>query len=155
MADYTQTQLRKIKLGKCLTPFCSKKAAKKCVHCHACHRQKWAEKYPEKYVYANLRGNARRRKKDFSLTFEEFISFISENDYMKLRGRGRLCLSIDRKRNWEGYHKDNIRTITVASNASKRNYVDYFRNENGEEIAVTEETFDGNFDPPVMQEPPF
>jgi len=155
MPDYTRTQLQKIKLGRCITPFCAKKAGKRTRYCPACARRLWAEKYPEKYVFANLRGNARRRKKDFSLTLEEFLGFISENDYMKLRGRGRLCLSIDRKRNWEGYHKDNIRAITVASNVSKRHYVDYFRNQNGEEEAVTESTFDGNFDPPEMPDAPF
>lgn len=155
MADYTQTQLRKIKVGRCITPFCVKKAAKKRVRCAACDRRIWAEKYPIRYVFANLRGNARRRKKKFSLTLEEFTSFLSGNDYMKLRGRGKHCLSIDRPKNWLGYHKDNIRAITVTSNASKRNYVDYFRNENGEEEATTEKTFDGNFDPPEISEAHF
>ncbi len=154
MADYTVSQLRKIKAGKCLTPFCPKKA-KNTLYCYACERRRWAAKHPEKYVFANLRGNARRRKKEFSLTLAEFISFISENDFMKLRGRTKFSLCIDRKRNWEGYHKDNIQAITVQSNSFKRNYVDYFRNEDGEEIAVTEDTFDGNFELPVTQEPPF
>lgn len=116
--------------------------------------RKWAKKNPIKYVFYTLKGNAKRRKKAFSLTYDQFVSFISENDYMKLKGKTKYSLCIDRERNWEGYHIDNIKTITLSANSSKRNYVDYFRNQAGEMEAVTEETA-SHFDVPKIEDAPF
>lgn len=126
MRELTPAEQRKRNQGLCITKFC-RKPAKAGIHCHACHRRLWAEKNPLRYCFCNLRGNARRRKKDFTLTFEQFCYKVTGTDYLnpERRGTTKYCLSIDRRFNEYGYHCWNIRVITISLNSSKRNYVDY------------------------------
>lgn len=128
MREYTPVEKRKIRLGLCFTPFCRKKPKRGHI-CSTCARRKWAEKHPEKYAFCNLRGNARRRDKDFTLTFEQFKTKIEGTEYMENRGRTKLCWSIDRFWNEHGYHDWNVRVVTVSYNSTKRNYIDYPKNE--------------------------
>lgn len=81
---------------------------------------------PEKVCYNNLKGNAKKRGKSFSLTFEEFLSFLEMNpDYLSKKGKGVKNLQIDRIDNSKGYSLDNIRSITTKENLWKRDNIDY------------------------------
>jgi hypothetical protein len=129
----TQTEARKHRNGICITPFCTTapkryKTGKVPLRCSACCRREWAEKNPEKYLYANLRGNARRRGKVFDISFEAFTAFLTRENYLRRkRGRTKTSVSVDRDRNELGYIEGNLRAITIQANSVKRNYVDYFR----------------------------
>lgn len=158
MADLTQNEAKKQRLGICIAPFCSnhvKKVRRKNgtlytpLRCSACARSDWAMRNPEKYLYANLRGNARRRGKVFAITLVEFMDFLKRENYLRRkRGRTRTSVSVDRVINELGYVAGNLKAITLSSNAVKRHYVDYFRrmeeaayeydkNNSGEELTVT------------------
>jgi hypothetical protein len=70
-------------------------------------------------VYNKLKSNAKRRRKAFTLTFEEFQDFCAETGYLELRGRDADSATIDRKDNSGPYSRDNIRVLTNSENASK------------------------------------
>lgn len=119
--------IRRHKKGLCETPRCRNKHAKNKWSCHACYTRAFRFRNPLKYVYNTLKDNAKRRGKDFSLTFEEFSSFVKDTNYMDGRGRTKFDLSIDRRDNEHGYHAWNIRAITVSENSSKRNRIDFVK----------------------------
>lgn len=126
--EFTPTQARKKRAGLCIEPFCMKKAAKKRHRCHACARADWARRNPEKYLFCNLRGNARRRGKEFGLTIEEFKDFLIQENYLRRkRGRTKTSVSVDRKQNERGYFRDNLQALTISGNSEKMHYVDYYR----------------------------
>lgn len=77
------------------------------------------------YVYDNLRCNARRRGKVFTLTRQEFEQFCAETNYLELRGKTGKSASIDRVDNRKGYELGNIRILTLSENTHKRNNEDY------------------------------
>lgn len=69
--------------------------------------------------YVNFKGNALRRKKEFTITLQEFRKFCAETGYIICKGkRGRNC-TIDRIRNWEGYNINNIQILSIGSNLDK------------------------------------
>jgi hypothetical protein len=70
-------------------------------------------------AYKALRDNAKRRGKEFTLTFDQFKEFCYQTDYIAGRGRTKESYSIDRIDNQLGYTADNIRVMTVADNARK------------------------------------
>jgi len=103
---------------KCSTPGCKNKRDKNRSTCASCHTRKVRANNPIKYIYDNLKSNAKRRGKEFSLTFEEFKSFCATTSYDKLRGLKAEALSIDRINPNMGYSFDNIRAITFSENVS-------------------------------------
>jgi hypothetical protein len=132
----TPGEARKHSKGICIAALCSnrpkpvKRKRGKYVPllCAACARRSWALRNPEKYLYANLRGNARRRGKYFGITFPEFCEFLKREGYLdKIRGRTKYSVSIDRIENELGYILANMRTLSISANSEKRHYVDYFR----------------------------
>jgi hypothetical protein len=68
-----------------------------------------------------MRGNAKRRGKEWSLTLEQFRQIVSQQDYLDNRGCTRHCLHLDRIDNTRGYHIDNIQIITCGENVAKGN----------------------------------
>ena len=78
------------------------------------------EHHPETYFFNILRGNAKRRGKEFNLTLEEFRKFCKETNYLEFKGKTASSASIDRIRAWEGYHKDNIQILTLSDNVKKQ-----------------------------------
>lgn len=70
-------------------------------------------------AYNNLKCNARRRGKDFDLSFEEFSKFALMCDYLKGKGRKSTSYSIDRIDNEKGYTLDNIQVTTLGENSRK------------------------------------
>ncbi len=107
----------KLKLRKCATKFCRKKSHRK--YCPKCVSKKYRETKPLEYCYHALKNNAKRRKKLFALTLEEFKQFCVETNYLDKKGRTSKKYSIDRICNDVGYIRSNIRCITVAENTSK------------------------------------
>lgn len=73
-----------------------------------------------KAAFADLRSNAKRRGKQFDLTFEQFKQFCYETDYITGRGRSKESFTIDRIDNDKGYTLDNIRILTKSQNSSKK-----------------------------------
>ena len=105
---------------KCATKFCRKHAVKgRGIFCFSCRSRRSRAANPMKWSYWNLKSNAKRRGKDFSLTFEEFKEFCEETNYIAGKGRTLLSYSIDRIDNTKGYHKGNIRRVTVSENSRK------------------------------------
>lgn len=72
-----------------------------------------------KACYADLRGNAKRRGKEFHLTYDEFLKVVDGTGYVDNHGRYAKNLSIDRADNSKGYSYDNARVLTVSDNSSK------------------------------------
>lgn len=105
----------KSKTKKCFTEGCNNYADRG-NYCHACWSKKYRAKHPLKYLFDNLKNNAKRRGKDFTLTLDEFKDFAIKSGYSELHGREADCLSVDRKNPLLGYSKDNIRVITVSDN---------------------------------------
>ena len=98
---------------------CSKRFAEKGKTCLACLKATWRSKYPELSAYHNLKTNAKRRGKEFGLTFGQFVEFCHKTDYIGGKGKTAQSLTIDRIDNEKGYTLDNIRTLTNAENAQK------------------------------------
>lgn len=103
----------------CKTPGCKNKASPKKNYCTSCRSRKWREKHSLNYWFLALRGNAKRRGKIFTLTFEQFSKFCETTGYDKFKGREASCLSVDRKDPEKGYTFENIRAITVSNNSKK------------------------------------
>lgn len=76
---------------------------------------------PAKILFHEMRGNAKRRGKEWSLTLEQFRQIVSQQDYLDNRGCTRHCLHLDRIDNTRGYHIDNIQIITCGENVAKGN----------------------------------
>lgn len=105
---------------KCTTETCQNKAVIHKRFCEKCTKRKYREKYPLKYWYTTLRSNAKRRRKDFTLTIEQFSEFCIKTGYDEKKGKTADSLSIDRIKDWEGYTVDNIRAITLSKNTQRR-----------------------------------
>ncbi len=86
----TDTQKAKKKKGKCITLFCTKsirlkKGKQRGNICWACEKKNYIKNHPLEYTYGVNRANAKRRKKYFDLTFEEFkefYHFLMKNSYL-------------------------------------------------------------------------
>lgn len=104
---------------------CRNKQAKKGRFCTKHIRQKWVARNPINAAYVNLRSNARRRGKVFTLTLEEFTSFVTRTAYLDHKGRTRYCMQIDRIDHTKGYTADNIQPLSCGENALKGNREKY------------------------------
>ena len=107
----------------CIEPGCIKKALKKLNRCGHHHNKRYRDKAPIRYIFMNLKGNAKKRGKIFRITLEEFTDFIIKNPlYMQLKGRFKDCLQIDRIHNIGGmgpYEISNLQIITKQQNQDK------------------------------------
>lgn len=103
----------------CETKYCTNKKAKGNNFCHRCIMAKWRANNVMKASYNALKDNATRRKKEFTLTFDEFKEFCQATKYIAGKGKSKDSFSIDRYENDKGYTADNIRVMTLSQNASK------------------------------------
>lgn len=103
---------------KCLTKFCTR-CPSRGRFCFTCISRRSRAANPVKWSYWNLKANAKRRGKEFDLTFEQFKQFCLETNYIAGKGRTLLSYSIDRIDNTKGYTVDNIRVVTVTENSRK------------------------------------
>ncbi len=104
---------------KCSTPYCRNKPRKGRRKCHTCRGRLYTAAHPDIVAFLNLRKSAKRRGKDFSLTIDQFRAFAVKYDYLDKRGRHATGFTVDRIREWEGYHADNLQVLTNAQNAAK------------------------------------
>lgn len=103
----------------CKTKHCRKRNAKGKNYCHSCVIRRFAAKNPEKYCYFILKNNARARKKEFTITFAEFVKVAVRYSYFKGKGRTATSLHIDRKREELGYVPGNIQVLQNGDNVRK------------------------------------
>lgn len=75
--------------------------------------------HPLKYAYQTFKDNAKRRGKDFNVTYDEFIDFDSETHYLKKKGKGPNDASIDRLVNSKGYSINNMQILSLSDNSAK------------------------------------
>lgn len=112
----------------CITKYC-RKPGYRGNYCHSCHKRRYKERHPERYAYSNLKQNAKRRGKEFDLTFEDFLAFVIKTNYMVSKGRYKESYHIDRIDETKGYTVDNIQVITNTENIRK--FLQYNYNEQG------------------------
>jgi hypothetical protein len=79
---------------------------------------------PVMYAYHNLKTNAKRRGHKFALTFEYFVKWCKETNYIDTKGRTSKAATIDRIIDELGYVDGNIQVLTLAENIRKF-YVHY------------------------------
>lgn len=103
----------------CAEKYCRRDARAGKRICTTCDKKIWRKKYPMKAAFQTLRHNATRRGKEFKLTFDEFVKFCYETNYMAGKGRSKKSFSIDRIDNLSGYNIKNIRMITKSANSRK------------------------------------
>lgn len=115
---------------KCATPYCGRAAYKRpdgyrdnlCCRCNA---RRWKTSSPFAYHFNALRGNARRRGKEFTLTIDQYKEFAIREGLFSPAGVKYPNRSIDRIDQSRGYHIDNIQVLTISENVRKK-YTDYW-----------------------------
>ena len=112
-----------VSISKCKTKRCLNRATQAGL-CAKCHIARWRSENPEKAAYFNLKENAKRRGKEFSLTFGEFSAFAISTGYMKKKGIWAKSLHIDRIDETRGYTIDNLQVLTNSQNVRK--YLQYY-----------------------------
>ena len=110
---------------KCSTPYCRNKRAWDRLICWKCKSRRFNTEHPHAAAYNRLKQNAKRRGKQFTLTYSEFIQFCTETNYLDKRGRTRKKCHIDRIDNEKGYTAENIRILTSSENIKKQHSEDF------------------------------
>lgn len=104
---------------KCSEENCNKERAKHRTRCNSCRVRISRAKDVVKHKFLRLKSHAKERGKEFSLTLEEFRDFCERTSYHELCGQKKDHATIDRIRDEEGYHKDNIQVLTRKENIEK------------------------------------
>lgn len=116
----------KVTKNLCCILYCKNKPAKAKKYCHKHRKQIEAVRNPIQYNYSNLKQNAKRRRKEFNLSIEEFETFVNESGYLDKKGRTKGKFHIDRINPNIGYQLDNIRILECSENVRRR-FVPYFQ----------------------------
>lgn len=135
---------------KCKTSYCRNEARPGRDICPKCASRKWRRENPVRASYLNLKHNAKRRGKVFTLSFEEFAAFSVESGYMKRKGIFKRSWHIDRIREEGGYTKDNIQVLENADNVRK--YLSYSYDKQGKPANFKTMTYKPQ---PVVEGVPF
>lgn len=114
----------------CSTPRCTKSRAPRRTICYSCVIRRYAQKNPERYAYSVLKNNAKRRKKEFTITFDDFMEFAVKCNYMHSKGIGKFGMHVDRIVEHLGYVKGNIQGMLNTNNIKK--YLEYCYNGPGD-----------------------
>lgn len=104
----------------CKSDGCNNKKIKNRTICGKCKLRRYREKSPIKSSYQNLRSNAKRRGKIFTISFEYFSKFAVETEYIYKKGRTKLGYTIDCIKEELGYVEGNIRSIPNTDNVKKQ-----------------------------------
>jgi heterodisulfide reductase subunit C len=100
--------------------------------CYKCISRKYRENNPIQSSFQNLKTNAKRRGKEFTLTFNEFKKFAIETNYIFGKGRSKTSFHIDRIDEILGYCITNIQILTNSENTKKYNsYLKFTLDETG------------------------
>lgn len=102
----------------CLTPYCTSKTHDH-KYCPKCRHRQLGSKDLTRHVYYYWKSNCKRRGIPNIVTLEQFRKFCRDTGYIQKKGRKKRDLCIDRIRNDEGYHINNIRAITNIENLIK------------------------------------
>jgi hypothetical protein len=105
-------------MASCSEHRCTRKVKARAL-CWKHYRRVIRQENPVKYAWQNLKDNAKRRGKEFTLTLEEFEKFAVKTAYMHRKGRGRFSYTIDRIDPEKGYTPDNIQVLTNSDNVRK------------------------------------
>lgn len=105
----------------CLTAKCRGVVPEHRRYCNHCRAERDKARDPEKYAYRTLKANAKRRKKVFAISLEEFRAFCYKTSLLVGRGRTADSWHIDRIRDNEGYTASNIQVLTNSQNITKEN----------------------------------
>jgi len=117
-------------MGKiCNIKHCQRIVSRRKNICNTCYSRQWRKQNPAKAAYRTLKGNAKRRKIPFELTFAEFKNFAQHTNYLMGKGRSKDSLTIDRIDQQKGYTKDNIQVLSNSENVKK--YLEYYCDERG------------------------
>lgn len=103
----------------CATRLCRRHAAEGRRVCSTCRCRLSRVNNPVRAAYKDLRDNAKRRKKYFDVTFEQYDNFVRENGYMEGKGRTVGCLHVDRKDPLLGYTIANLQVLPAEVNSAK------------------------------------
>lgn len=107
--------------GLCCAYKCRNKKPMKDKFCPK-HRKRFDRiNRPLEYTFNLLKSNAKRRKKPFDLTIDEFKKFCAETNYLERKGKLKSSLTIDRIRSDRGYSYNNIQVLTLSENSRKQN----------------------------------
>lgn len=124
----------------CCEPGCTKKALKLRKRCGHHHNQRYRDKSPIRYIYMNLKHNAKKRGKQFNLSLEELTAFLlGHPEYMANKGRVNGSLQIDRIYNWLPYQVGNLQILTKQENLYKYYQVDRAAEHDMEQHLIEEE----------------
>jgi hypothetical protein len=97
----------------------NKPVAKLAGLCYKHYQRKRRQADPVGVRFTQFRINALNRKKDFTITLEEFRAWCKITGYCTVKGRRGKNATIDRRCNIHGYHIWNITLLTNRQNASK------------------------------------
>jgi len=81
-----------------------------------------------KAAYQTLKYNATRRGVYFDLTYEEFVEFCYEYEYMAGKGRSSKSYTVARIEEDEplpGYTRGNLRVLPKSINSSRKKVLSY------------------------------
>lgn len=114
----------------------SKKKIKNCVDCKRkerlknrkrcwkCNHKRWISfTDPVRYSYNNLKVNATRRGKPFTITLAYFRRFCYRTDYIAGKGRTADSYTVDRIKEHLGYIPGNLQKLKNKDNVKK--YLNY------------------------------
>lgn len=101
-------------------------------YCWACVKKNYKERNPERYAFYVLKNNAKRRGKEFTITFDYFKRFAKKHEYMSKKGRTKTGLHIDRKKEHLGYIPGNLQVLENTDNVKK--YLAFDRDQKGKPI---------------------
>lgn len=113
---------------KCETKYCrGKKTKPEDKFCSKCKMRHWRAAYPIKAIFAQLKGRAKRRGKEMTLTLEEFTGWVKQHNLsLKVRCGDKDEWTVDRKDVTKGYTLDNIQPMKMIDNVHKYNHVDRY-----------------------------
>lgn len=87
--------------------------------CDTCRKRHYRKLNPVRAAWKQLRDNARRRNKTFTITWEQWQTWYTQHHVGELRGRHAGKWSIDRIDNSKGYSLDNIQLVPMEWNSMK------------------------------------
>jgi hypothetical protein len=106
-------------MAHCQTPECKNEATKGRKICNTCKSKVFRAKDQVRYFLANLKKSAAKRHIPFELELEEFRAWTVKVGFrFGIKNHGDRD-SVDRIRNNDHYHINNIQKLTVAKNSAK------------------------------------
>jgi len=107
--------------NKCKTKYCRGFRGGRSLYCNSCRHDRERNADPVKYCYDQLKRNARRRGKIFTITLEYWRQFCYRSDYIQNKGKMRESYTVDCFDPGLGYIEGNIRALPNHQNAAKGN----------------------------------